>query len=68
MNTFINKDALNWSKVTVKMFIMLQKISISNKCLNFSFIESGKKCNMVSTKIITVYNIDNNTIINNWAL
>ncbi len=28
-------DALNWSKVTVKTFIMLQNISISNKCCSF---------------------------------
>ncbi len=30
-----SKDALNWSKVTVKIFIILQKISISNKCCSF---------------------------------
>ncbi len=29
------KDALKWEKVTVKTFIMLQKISISNKCCSF---------------------------------
>ncbi len=29
------KDALNWSKVTIKTNIMLQKISISNKCCCF---------------------------------
>ncbi len=29
------KDALNQSKVTVKTFIMLQKISILNKCCSF---------------------------------
>ncbi len=28
----LSKNALNWSKVTVKTFIVLQKISISNKC------------------------------------
>ncbi len=28
-------DALNWSKVTVKTFIMWQKISISNTCCSF---------------------------------
>ncbi len=27
-----SKDALNWSKVMIKTFIMLQKISISDKC------------------------------------
>ncbi len=30
-----SKDALNWSKVTVKTLIMLQKVSISNKCCSF---------------------------------
>ncbi len=49
-----NKNA---SKVTVKTFIMLQKI-----ILNFLFIcESWKiKCVTVSTKTLTVFNIDNN--------
>ncbi len=31
-----SKDALNWSKVTVKTFIMLQKISISNFLFSIS--------------------------------
>ncbi len=31
------KDALHWSKVPVKTFIMLQKTSISNKCCYFEF-------------------------------
>ncbi len=35
------KDALNWSKVTVKRFIMLQKISVF--CFLFN-IDSNKKC------------------------
>ncbi len=30
-----SKDALHWAKVTVKAFIMWQKISISNKCITF---------------------------------
>ncbi len=30
-----NKDALNESEVTVKTFIMLQKISVSNKRCSF---------------------------------
>ncbi len=30
-----SNDALNWLKVTVNIFIMLQKISISNKCCYF---------------------------------
>ncbi len=31
----ISINALNWSKVTIKMFIMLQLIFISNKCCSF---------------------------------
>ncbi len=30
-----SKHAFNWSKVTVKTFIMLQKIFILNKCCSF---------------------------------
>ncbi len=30
-----SKDALNWSKVTVKIFIMLQNIYFSKKCCSF---------------------------------
>ncbi len=37
------KEALNWSKVTAKTFIMLEKISISNKCCSF---ELSWKCNL----------------------
>jgi len=54
MNIFIlfSKDA-NWSKVTIKTFIMLQKISICQinaVLLNFLFIkESWNKCMMVDT-------------------
>ncbi len=29
----VREDAFSWSKVTVKTFVMLQKISISNKCI-----------------------------------
>ncbi len=29
------RDALNWSKVSVKTFLMLQNLSISNKCCSF---------------------------------
>ncbi len=62
------KDTLNWSKVTVKPFIMLQKISISNKCCSFehSIHENNPnhdKCITVSTKTwssTTVFDIDNN--------
>ncbi len=49
-------NTLNWSKVTVKTFIMLQNISISKKCIS------------VSTKILNSKNmIIIRTINNNWA-
>ncbi|MDN8907574.1 hypothetical protein Q0O77_14770, partial [Staphylococcus aureus] len=54
------------AKVTVKTFIMLQKISISNKCCSFELSIHQrilKKSTTVSTKILsstTVFNIDNN--------
>ncbi len=41
-----SKDTTNWSKVTVKTFIMLEKIYISNKCYSFELLlikESLKK-------------------------
>ncbi len=37
-----SKVALNWSKVTVKTFILLQKITISNKCCSFELFFSSK--------------------------
>jgi len=40
-----NRDALNWSKVTVKTFIMLQKISISNTCWWTFFLYYNKQHN-----------------------
>ncbi len=49
-----------FSKVTVKTFIMLQKISTYNAvCLNFIFIKNSALQNM---KSITVLNIDNNVM------
>ncbi len=33
-----SKDALYWSKVTIKTFVMLQETSISNKCCFLYFI------------------------------
>ncbi len=62
------KDALNWPKVTAKAFIMLLKISISDKCYSFElsihlWILKKNQCITVSTKICistTVFNIDNN--------
>ncbi len=47
INTFISEDALNWSKVAAKTFIILQKISIPNK----SFLR-------VSQKILLKFSID----------
>ncbi len=37
------KDAINWSKVTVKSFVMLQNISISNNNCNNSTISINKR-------------------------
>ncbi len=38
------KDAFNCSKVTVKTIMMLQKISVSNKCCSFElFCATGVK-------------------------
>jgi len=58
-----SKDALNWSKVTVKTFIMF--------IMNFQFIKGAWiKWIMVSTKILsskTVFNIDNNYRNVSWA-
>ncbi len=34
-NLFFIMNALNWSDMTVKTFMMLHKISISNKCCSF---------------------------------
>ncbi len=67
LTLLFSRDALDWSKMTVKTFIMLQKIisQINAALLNFLFIcESWKiKYITVSTKILcstTVFNIDNN--------
>ena len=53
-NNTYDKDALNWSKVTVKTFIMLQKIlfQINAVLLNFLFIKESWeiKCVTDSTK------------------
>ncbi len=61
------KNALNWSKMAVKSFIIIQKISISNKCGSFELSIHlwilKKKCVSVYTKILcstTVFNINNN--------
>ena len=56
-----SKNALNWSKVTVKTFIMLQKIifQINAVLLNFLFIkESWKKKNIVHKYFVQLYTIN----------
>ncbi len=60
---FINKilplfsiDELNGSKVTVKTFIILQKISISNKCCSIKLHSSVNP----EKQTYSVFNIDNN--------
>ncbi len=63
-----SNDSLNWSKVTVKTCIMLQKISILIKCCSYELfihllILNNKMYNGFHKKIlcsITVFNIDNN--------
>ncbi len=60
MNTLLSKDTLNWSNETENMFIMLQMISISNKCFNYLAVNPDI---MVSTKTVSsiiVFNTDNN--------
>ncbi len=62
IHTFLEKDVLNWSKVTVKTFIMTKYIlcQMNVVLLNFLFTK-GKKT--VSTAILnstTFFNIDNN--------
>ncbi len=59
------KDALNSSKLmTVKTFIKLQKISISNALLNFLIIKKSwnDKCHTSHKKYETKLNIDNKEI------
>ncbi len=69
MNTFIQQGCIKLIKVTVKTFIMLQKIYISNKCLSFSltFYSSNNlknKTYQFPQKIArTVFNIDNNQFV-----
>ncbi len=67
-----SKDALNWSKVTVKTFVMFKKIPF-NKCWKCSF-EPSKKCffnieNNYYYTIITIIinNLASIIIDNNWA-
>ncbi len=70
---FFSKDALNLSKVTVNTFIMLQKISILNKCCSFELAIHQrileKKCIMVSTKILRSTTVSTLIITRNvsWA-
>ncbi len=48
-----SKDTLNWSTVTVKIFKMLQKVSISTAViLNVIFIKESLKTEPISTKIL----------------
>ncbi len=62
-----SKDTLNCSKVTVKTFIMLQKISVSNKCCSLELSINQrilkKKMYQFPQNILgstTDFNIDNN--------
>ncbi len=60
LESYIWKDALNWSKVTVKTFIMLQKISISNKYIcSFELSIHQRQFLQKIWSSTTVFNIDN---------
>ncbi len=52
----------NFSKVTVKTSIMLQKISTYNKCCSFELYFHQKQCIAKIWKSITVLNIDKNVM------
>ncbi len=56
INTLSSKAPLNCLKVPIKIFIMLEKISISNKCCSFELSIHlwilKNKCITVSTKIL----------------
>jgi len=54
-----SKDTLNWSKVTVKAFMMLQKVSVSNKCCYFTTLLFllyfwSNKCSHGEQKILLI--------------
>ncbi len=69
---FLNKcillfslDALNWSKITIKIFVM---ISISNKCSSLKFFilqRILKKNSMDSTEILSITTVSNIDYSNN---
>ncbi len=63
IHTFLEKDLLNWSKVTVKTFIMLQNIIyvkwMLKSLLNFLFTK-GKTVSTAILNSTTFFNIDNN--------
>ncbi len=42
LKLLFSKDAYNWSEMTVKTFIMLLKIYISNKCCSVFNIDDNK--------------------------
>ncbi len=57
-----SKDVLNWSKVTVKTFIMSQNNYILNKCCSFKL-----SIHRFHKKKIAVFNSDNSEIVS-WLL
>ncbi len=67
----ISKDELNWSKLTVKKFIMLKNIYIKRNAdilNNLFLLKYPEKNYKIFTKILnctTVFHIDNNNI--SWA-
>ncbi len=62
------KDAWNCSKATVNKFLMLQKISISNKCCSFD--PSSHKWTLkieFPTKILHIFNIKYFITVHNYV-
>ncbi len=53
----INKDALNWSKVTVKTFIILQNIFFQINAAVFKLSIDQTILEKIITKNITQYNV-----------
>ncbi len=78
INTFIQHGCIKFTKVTIKIFIMLQIICILNKCCSFSFsihrfIEKNVSVSTKNISRTTVFSTDDNNtfleqIILEWFL
>jgi len=64
-----SKDVINWSKVTVYTFLMLQKLSLSYKCCSFELCihQIILKRTFFSTLIIVMF-LEHQIIILEWFL